>query len=509
MFKAIFPSKKIILLLLLTFIIRLPFFFDDTINDEESAYIILGQWILNGNLPGIDLHAGKPPLPFFLYALIIYFFGKSIIFFRITASLFVFTSSWILYSILEKKFKANWSFIGALLYIILVSSAIDDTLQTLILEHISNIFMLISFYLIINTKSNYKNYFFIGLLIGVATQCRINLATLALSLIFIPFLLKKIKTKKIFYCFFIIFGGVTSLLPTLIIYIYSNNLYVLYTENIYAPLNFVQQESIIYSFLKIFFYSLNLNLDYTIINNIFKIIFSIIFFLISFFGIIISTQKQLRNKNKDNFYFLLIFYLIFILVGIIITNRPYPHYLAQIFPFFCFFFIYFISILKKKINIFIILILLTTSSLEISKKYYDISIHYLNKKNLEIGDCYKIKNFLQMNEKNNNFEFYAHKCIILYWWFNKFSPDQLSSPVIYTKSYFHSIFIKNRENIFSKKTKYIITINRYPLHRLLVKYAGFSDSFASEYSNNFSLVQGISNDSQILIYKRKNYKLKN
>ena len=55
-------------LLLLAIIVRLPFFFKDVIDWDESTYILMGQSVLDGHLPYTELWDLKPPGAFLIYA---------------------------------------------------------------------------------------------------------------------------------------------------------------------------------------------------------------------------------------------------------------------------------------------------------------------------------------------------------------------------------------------------------------------------------------------------------
>src|SRR5262249_52048132 len=56
------------LILCSALLIRLPFFFPAVIDWDESTYIIMGQSILDGNLPYIEQWEDKPPLAYLFYA---------------------------------------------------------------------------------------------------------------------------------------------------------------------------------------------------------------------------------------------------------------------------------------------------------------------------------------------------------------------------------------------------------------------------------------------------------
>ena len=64
-------------------LIRLPFFFRDCIDRDESTFILLGQSWVDGFLPYTQLWDLKPPLVFLFFAIIIQIFGKSYIAIRL------------------------------------------------------------------------------------------------------------------------------------------------------------------------------------------------------------------------------------------------------------------------------------------------------------------------------------------------------------------------------------------------------------------------------------------
>lgn len=65
-----------LLLALLVLILRLPFFFEDVIDSEESTLVLMGQAWLDGWLPYVQLWDEKPPLCFAAFALFIELFGR-------------------------------------------------------------------------------------------------------------------------------------------------------------------------------------------------------------------------------------------------------------------------------------------------------------------------------------------------------------------------------------------------------------------------------------------------
>ncbi|MFT6796984.1 MAG: 4-amino-4-deoxy-L-arabinose transferase-like glycosyltransferase, partial [Maribacter sp.] len=112
-----FESKTTFLILfLLSFFIRFPFFFRDYIDRDESTFILVAQSWVEGHLPFTELWDVKPPLTFFFFASIIYAFGKSIFTIRLFGVLLVAISSFFTYKIgshLATKKIGFWCAVGS------------------------------------------------------------------------------------------------------------------------------------------------------------------------------------------------------------------------------------------------------------------------------------------------------------------------------------------------------------------------------------------------------------
>ena len=121
--------------------------------------------------------------------------------------------------------------------------------------------------------------------------------------------------------------------------------------------------------------------------------------------------------------------------------------------------------------------------------------------NLDTGICYQVKKYLDTEKYNKDLNLYAFDCIMLYWIYDKFPLDGLANPFYFTKnSYRYNILQNNLENVFSKKTIYIITNKKYSLERITSKFTNLNTEKIAELNKKYILVKEIEN---ILIYKRK------
>ena len=96
-----------LILFLVSFLIRFPFFFRDYIDRDESTFILMGQSWVNGHLPYTELWDLKPPVAFLFFAGIIYVFGKSFLAIRFFGALLVAITAFFTFKIgvrlLQKK----------------------------------------------------------------------------------------------------------------------------------------------------------------------------------------------------------------------------------------------------------------------------------------------------------------------------------------------------------------------------------------------------------------------
>src|SRR4051812_14044337 len=87
----------IVALCLWALMLRLPFFFPDTIDWDESTLIIMGQGIRDGLLPYDRIWDSKPPLAYAAYAGAIELLGRSVVAIRFVGYLCVVLTSYLVY----------------------------------------------------------------------------------------------------------------------------------------------------------------------------------------------------------------------------------------------------------------------------------------------------------------------------------------------------------------------------------------------------------------------------
>ena len=161
-----------LILFLLAFFIRFPFFFRDYVDRDESTFIIMGQSWVDGHLPYTQLWDLKPPVTFFFFALIIKLFGKSFIAIRLFGTLLVVLTSLFTYGIASKittKKVAFWSAVFCVFF-----QSLFGSLQGVMSEHICTFFFMAGL-LILFLKEDAKWFFTAGLLFGLSVMTKLNM----------------------------------------------------------------------------------------------------------------------------------------------------------------------------------------------------------------------------------------------------------------------------------------------------------------------------------------------
>lgn len=298
-------SSVFLILSLVTFLIRFPFFFRDYIDRDESTFILLGQSWVDGHLPYMELWDLKPPLTFAFFAAVISVFGKSFIAIRFLGSLLVVVTAFFTYKISLRITTRKTSFWAAIGCVALLS--LFGSLQGVMSEHICMVFFIPALYLLISKKKNHW-FFMSGLLMGVVVMVKLNMAYPILILgLFLCYEL--FKTKQLTSVWKIVFfgGGILLvILLTILPYYHMGEFRVWWNSVILAPLEYTGARR--YSIFKL--------------SPIFILIGTFLFF---------SWKKQLL-KFKDRTVLILILSIAGVLFSFLKGGRINGHYLIQLHP---------------------------------------------------------------------------------------------------------------------------------------------------------------------------------
>jgi hypothetical protein len=216
--------------------IRLPFFFRDYMDHDESTFILMGQSVADGRLPYDHLWDLKPPLLFYLFGLIEWLFPYSLLAVRVFGFLVIFFSSLVLLHI-GRETRLRNPILIALSYVIF--SSLFGSVQGVMSEHLSVFFMLAGLWLLLKNK-----FLFAGFLFGCAVMCKMNYAY-AIPAIMVFYLLKgKLNLPLVKKLMLLVAGVVVSFFLIALPFIIQGK-FELFTDSVFlAPFEYGQASSI-------------------------------------------------------------------------------------------------------------------------------------------------------------------------------------------------------------------------------------------------------------------------
>jgi hypothetical protein len=300
----------------------------------------MGQSLVDGHLPYMELWDVKPPLIFLFFAGIIAVFGKSFIAIRMVGTLVVAYTSFFSFKISEtvsSKKVSLWVGIAAV-----ALQSIFGSLQGLMSEHVCMLFLLFGIYILVKYRKSY-HYLLAGLLLGIAVMIKLNMAYVLLFLgLFLCYnYIKKKEIKKGFKNVILYgIGIITIILATIAPYYFIGETSLWWKSVVAAPLEYTNERrneplKLLLPFLiiAIFFFTiwktklLNFK-DYKI-----QLIF------IAIIGVLASFYKGGRINGH---YLIHLYPLILIFVGIVVSKmtvfkrfnyKPYVLFIVLIIPF--------------------------------------------------------------------------------------------------------------------------------------------------------------------------------
>lgn len=340
--------KDFIIIFSLYFLVNIslitPYIFESVINWDESVYILMGKALSEGHLPYTKVWDNKPPIGFIFYAIPQLFLKNSIFIIRIFLVFYVTVISYLCYLIAVKnQVPRSLAFFSGILTAGMILK-ITPGGNSLLLEHIAVIPLLIAFLIFkpLDKNDNFytSNNLLIGFLFAISVLIRSNLGVALLLFFIIGALLNKNAIKTYFsialssgYIFFVI----TFLV--FIIYYFNNNHIILLKTLFYTPLKYLSNNNGLYSLFRDFYdllFSVRTDLgDRVSASQSFRTAFWIISALTIVYYPYWGKIQPIRA-----FLFPIVFG---ILISIVITGRAYDHYFIQIIPFCSLLIIFFLS----------------------------------------------------------------------------------------------------------------------------------------------------------------------
>lgn len=444
----------------------------------------MGQSIVDGNLPYVELWDLKPPLIFFYFAAAIFLFGKSMIAIRFMGVVAVWITAIYLYKIGERislKTVGAWS---GLLYVFL--SSLFGDLQGVMSEHFCMLFFMIGLWHFIKAK-HYVHYLITGIFFGFAVMTKLNIAYAILFLsLFLVY--KNIFSDNLYKALVrgtvLAMGLILIVFVTIIPYYLTDKFEIWYNSVILAALNYANYDS------AKFYKTLGVIVPIVVVNG--------------FFFWFLYQKKTLRNNDL-----LVIFIaLIGVLFSFLKIGKVNGHYLIQAYPFMILLLVLTLSFLNvKQLNYKpLILLLLLGILYEPIGEYIFLIKRGLNHKSLYKGEGFDVPHYLKENYGNIDNIFFVNYHIG-YWIMDKKPPTKsCTHPSNLKRSYNYSLYGNPRKSTL-EEIKFIMEVKRPEIVvskenkiNFLNKAGPENTYFQKSLDRNYTLLKDI---GKAKVFKRK------
>ncbi len=194
----------------------------------------MGQSILDGNLPYIELWDNKPPLAFVPFAFLSWLFGKTIIGIRIGAAVLVAVTAYITLQTGKHFWGKPTGILAAVFCVLFYSYGFGS--QNLLPEIIASVPLMGAVAIGVTGKRDTKSYFIIGLLISLATLVTMSLAYLSVGM-GIFFMVQAVRGKEspVRPISMYILGGLIPIVLVSLPYVINGYSQILFDSLVTAP----------------------------------------------------------------------------------------------------------------------------------------------------------------------------------------------------------------------------------------------------------------------------------
>lgn len=491
-------SKIFLILALLTLLVRLPFFFPDVIDSDESTFILFGQDIVDGNLPYENLWDVKPPLLFFCFALLILTFGKTILAIRIGGAVCILVAAYLVYLSGEKTRNSRTGLIAAAFLIIF--STLSESGGGTTSEIIAIVPLTGAALFFLKSELRARDVFFAGILISAACMIRLNLVYLALAggvFLLIGRLFNSpdgpVRRLAVYAG-----GGAIPVVLSFLPYLFAGKSHLYFVTMFSAPLNYSSSQLSLLEAVSRHAARLG-DPGYFLQNALLWVGFLC--------GLLYIFMAWKRTATKTRAHVgVLIFFLLATFLSIIKTGEAYEHYIVQALPFVCLIAAFFIDYLltTRTRNLFIaaVIVLLIAPASTLFGAYEPVVLRAMSGKRLAYGPTYDLADYLR--KANPGREPVLLMSGHLVHWFQNTKPSRfvvhpsnigkeyLLKAVLGSSATVESELAKILENkpAFVVKTPVMSYLNRHPVALSLLEETLFMDYELTHIIDSF------------LIYKR-------
>jgi 4-amino-4-deoxy-L-arabinose transferase-like glycosyltransferase len=158
---------------------RLPFFFPAVISWDESTFILMGQEVVDGRLPYLELWDVKPPLAFVAFGLAIAVFGHSIEAIRLAGTICVFFVAYSVWLVTVPIAGARMALVAGIVVVLSIVSVQSG--NATVTEHFATVPLCFALVLLSTKPISRRIILVVGALLAVAALIRTNLAYVGIA----------------------------------------------------------------------------------------------------------------------------------------------------------------------------------------------------------------------------------------------------------------------------------------------------------------------------------------
>lgn len=217
-------------------LVRFPFFFPAVIDWDESTFILVGQSLVDGHLPYVELWDNKPPGAFVPFALTILLAGRSIVAIRVLGAACVLVSAYLTFLIGRRLWGARAGVLAAVMFVVFTS--LTPGCQATMTETLAMVPVMAALAILMTGRHEPVSGFAAGALLSLASLVRTNLACL-LVVAGIYLLIRSAACDSARMARLVLPYGLGALLPPLLVgapYLAMGTWKILVDSAIVAPL---------------------------------------------------------------------------------------------------------------------------------------------------------------------------------------------------------------------------------------------------------------------------------
>lgn len=457
-------------LFLLILFIRLPFFFRDYIDHDESTFILMGASVADGHLPYAHLWDLKSPFLFYVFGLIETTFPDSFVAVRLFGVLIIFASAFLLVRIADRAGLRNGLLVGVG-YAVL--SSLFGSLQGVMSEHLAVLFILLALYLFTLTPAKWR-ILGIAVFTGLALLCKLNYAYACV--LFFAFILLDSWKQQGLVAFFV--NGILLLTGLLLPFALVSLPFIFQVE---------LKLFIDSTFLAPFAYGHSGGLTFA--QKLMKT-----WWVIVLTGTVCFFSFRISNRAHHKIVIALILLMSGTVISFITSGKVNGHYLIEIYPFLLLLTLGIIFRKNYKPSQFAIGLAVLLLSFESWKEYASVVSNWREKGTPYNGKSYVVLEKLQERNLLTEKIFFADYHIT-YWHLDEFPLTKSTThPSNLARPYLFKFFGNERDNSLDE-LKYIlevvkptVIVSRKPYISFLPP-EGKENLYFTEYANvNFNLI---------------------